>query len=49
MNIVVPGSILALYLGTSAVLGSVEKRINEYEALSGTPISDNEKALAQGA
>lgn len=49
MNIVVPGSTLALYLGTSAVLGCVEKRIKEYEALSGTVIPDNEKALPHGA
>jgi len=48
MNILVPGSILAAYLGTSTVLGSVEKRIKEYEALSGTLIAQNEKPLAQG-
>ena len=49
VNIVVPGSVLALCLGTSAVFGSVEKQIKEYEALSGALIPENEKALAQGA
>ncbi|HKO44456.1 MAG TPA: hypothetical protein VJU84_14355 [Pyrinomonadaceae bacterium] len=49
IDIVVPGSLLALYLGTSAVFGRVEKQIKEYESLSGTRIVDNEKALAQGA
>ena len=49
VNIVVPGSVLALYLGTSAVFGSVEKQIKEYEVLSEAPIPGNEKALAQGA
>ena len=51
VNIVVPGSVLALFLGTSAVLGGVEKQIKEYEALSesGSLIPEDEKALAQGA
>lgn len=49
VNILIPGSVLALYLCTAAVFGSVEKQIREYEALSGTMIPDNQKTLAQGA
>lgn len=49
MNIAIPGTALALYLGTTAVFGNVEKQIREYEALAGDVIPENEKALAQGA
>ena len=45
VNIAVPVTALALYLGTTAVFGSVEKQIKEYEALSGTMIPDDPKAL----
>jgi hypothetical protein len=49
VKIAVPGTALALYLGTTAVFGSVEKQIKEYESVSGAITPEKEKALAHGA
>lgn len=48
LKIAVPGTALALYLGTTAVFGSVEKQIREYETLSGAASPEKEKAYAHG-
>jgi hypothetical protein len=45
VKIVAPGAASALYLGTMAVFGSVERQINEYETLSGAATSQGEKAF----
>jgi methyl-accepting chemotaxis protein len=37
VNIAVPGTVLALYMGTTVIFGSVEKQIKEYEAFHSRP------------
>lgn len=49
VNIAVPGTASACYLGTAVILGRVEKQIREYQALSGVFPPEREEVLAQEA
>jgi hypothetical protein len=49
VNAAVPGAASALYLGTTAIFGRIEKQIREYQVLSGVFPPEREEVFAQEA